>query len=195
MEIKSIDLNNPKQKIFFISDLHFSHAGILKMHPKFRAFKSVDEMDNRLVQLWNSSVGNDDIVFNLGDFCFGDREKIASIAKRLNGKHILITGNHDNKIKDGSLDQFFFARYSYLKISASRAGQKQDIVMFHYPIFEWDRMHYGAIHLYGHVHGNDLSGVLGTRAINVCYDFNGRFLSLEEILQSAKNAPPREHSH
>ena len=26
------------------------------------------------------------------------------------------------------------------------------VVLFHYPIFEWNAAHYGAIHLHGHIH-------------------------------------------
>lgn len=68
-------------------------------------------MDNALINMWNENVGNDDIVFNLGDFCFGDEEQIEKIAKRLKGKHILIHGNHDSKIKRGTLDKYFLAQW------------------------------------------------------------------------------------
>ena len=65
MTINGLDLNNPKQKIFFTSDLHFCHKGVMSFHPRFRDFKSVGAMDNALINMWNSTVGDDDVVFNL----------------------------------------------------------------------------------------------------------------------------------
>lgn len=40
------------------------------------------------------SCSNDDIVFVLGDFAFG-KENVQNFASRLNGRKILIRGNHD----------------------------------------------------------------------------------------------------
>lgn len=195
MTINGIDLNNPKQKIWFTSDLHFNHKGVMGFHPKFRAFDSVETMDNALIDMWNSSVADDDIVFDLGDFCFGDEARIAKIAKRLKGKHILIHGNHDSKIKRAALDELFFARFDYLRLDIARSGQKYCFALFHYPIFEWDRMHYGAFHLYGHVHDTDLVGFLGERSLNVCYDNLGRLISLEEVISMLKNKPLKPCAH
>lgn len=195
MTINGADLNDPKQKIYFTSDLHFSHKGVMGFHPRFRNFKSAEQMDNALINMWNESVGNDDIVFNLGDFCFGDEEQIEKIAKRLKGKHILIHGNHDSKIKRGALDKYFFARFDYLRLDISRHGAKHSIVLFHYPIFEWDRMHYGAFHLYGHVHDVDYTDVLGQRSLNICYDNLGRMISLDEVITKLKRAPLRPCAH
>lgn len=177
------------KRFFFTSDLHFCHKGVMGFHPRFRDFKSVGEMDNALINMWNSSVRDDDIVFNLGDFCFGDFEVASKIASKLKGKHILIWGNHDNKIKrqdKESLSKVFFASFDYLRLDISRAGERFNLVLFHYPIFEWDRMQYGAFHLYGHVHDADPSGVLGERSLNVCYDNLDRLIELNEVLSTLK---------
>lgn len=194
MEINDIDLNNPKQKIWFISDLHFSHKAVMNFHPKFRNFKSIEQMNASLIDMWNSCVGNEDLVFNLGDFCFGDEEQIIKIAKRLNGKHILIYGNHDNKIKRSNLD-CFFAKFDYLNLNISRNGEKYNFALFHYPIFEWDKMHYGSFHLYGHVHNADLTSYISERSLNVCYDNLGRMISLQEVISMLKNKPIKPCVH
>lgn len=189
MTINGLDLNNPKQKIFFTSDLHFCHKGVMSFHPRFRDFKSVGAMDNALINMWNSTVGDDDVVFNLGDFCFGDFEVASKIASKLKGKHILIYGNHDSKIKRQeikSLNKVFFATFDYLRLDVSRNGERFSLVLFHYPIFEWDRSHYGAFHLYGHVHDADLSEFLGERSLNICYDSLGRMIELGEVLSTLK---------
>lgn len=74
-------------KIWFTSDTHFSSGRTLELSK--RPFKTVEEMDNTIIENWNSIVGKDDVVFHLGDF--GDYNKV----KELNGKIILITGNYE----------------------------------------------------------------------------------------------------
>ena len=81
-------------KVFIISDTHFNHANIIKYCN--RPFKDTKEMDEMMIKNWNETVSNKDIVLHLGDFGLGKKEYIASIVKRLNGKKILIMGNHDN---------------------------------------------------------------------------------------------------
>ena len=51
-------------------------------------------MNTVLTNNWNSIVGNDDVVYCIGDFGFSDPGKYAS---RLTGKKILILGNHDRQ--------------------------------------------------------------------------------------------------
>jgi calcineurin-like phosphoesterase family protein len=79
-------------KIFFTSDNHFGHKNIIKYCK--RPFNSVKEMNEALIQKWNEVVSPEDTVYHLGDFAFGE---IDDILPRLNGKIILIRGNHDRK--------------------------------------------------------------------------------------------------
>lgn len=81
-------------KFFTLSDTHFGHAKIIDYCN--RPFSSVEEMDEAMIKNWNETVSNNDTVLHLGDFGLGNKEYIASIVKRLNGKKILILGNHDN---------------------------------------------------------------------------------------------------
>lgn len=77
--------------IYVIGDTHFGHRkladGVL------RPWTTTDEMDRDMIQLWNSTVGKDDRVFHLGDFCINRRS--LPIIKELNGRKVLIKGNHD----------------------------------------------------------------------------------------------------
>lgn len=74
-------------KVFFTADTHFGSERTLTLSR--RPFKTVEEMDETLINNWNSVVGKDDIVYHLGDF--GNYE----IVKRLNGKVTLIWGNYE----------------------------------------------------------------------------------------------------
>ena len=54
-------------------------------------------MNETIISNWNNTVGQDDIVFHLGDFCLGGSAEWTKILDRLNGKIYLIMGNHDLK--------------------------------------------------------------------------------------------------
>ena len=80
--------------IFFTSDSHFGHARIIELCG--RPFADVNQMNEALIERWNAVVGPEDTVYHLGDFFMGPRETVF-LRKRLNGKIILIKGNHDKK--------------------------------------------------------------------------------------------------
>lgn len=79
-------------KIFFTSDTHFGHSNIIKFCN--RPFKDAEEMDRVLIENWNNKVPEDGLVFHLGDFGWGGYQEYKKIRDQLNGKIILIKGNH-----------------------------------------------------------------------------------------------------
>lgn len=82
-------------EVFFTSDTHFGHRGILSFEATkpYRDFPTIEDHDAELINRWNHQVQVNDTVYHLGDFCFGKRN--VQIAQFLNGKKILIMGNHD----------------------------------------------------------------------------------------------------
>lgn len=108
--------------------------------------------DEELIRRWNETVKNDnDIVFILGDLSFRRGKETNEILKRLNGKKVLVTGNHDHIFMDKNLDKSLFLDIvDYKEITIDN----RKIVMFHFPIQSWNQQHYGSIHLYGHIHSN-----------------------------------------
>ena len=68
-------------KKWFISDTHFSHTNIIKYAG--RPFANVQEMDQALIDNWNSCVGVDDQVFFLGDLGLGSVDHLQSICRQL----------------------------------------------------------------------------------------------------------------
>lgn len=79
---------------WFTSDTHFGHKNILEFEREARPFKCLEEMHEVMIDRWNRVVLNCDTVYHLGDFAFGRAN--LKIAERLNGKKILIMGNHDS---------------------------------------------------------------------------------------------------
>jgi calcineurin-like phosphoesterase family protein len=81
-------------QIFFTSDTHFGHAKIIEYCK--RPFSDISHMNEVMIEKWNAVVGPGDTVYHLGDFSMGPKENV-NLRKRLNGKVILIKGNHDRK--------------------------------------------------------------------------------------------------
>jgi calcineurin-like phosphoesterase family protein len=89
--------------IWVTSDTHFRHSNILKFIDsttgdlvRGHLFADVDEMDEHMIERWNSVVKAGDIVYHLGDVVMGDKEWFKKNWPRLNGSKRLIVGNHDD---------------------------------------------------------------------------------------------------
>jgi calcineurin-like phosphoesterase family protein len=133
-------------KKWFTSDQHLGHRNIIKYCN--RPFSSVEEMDERIIVLWQSIVMPEDIVYVLGDFSFHEPSKTTKILSRLPGHKVLIKGNHDNKKRLNKIRGWGSIKdYHELKFGETR------VVLCHYPIQEWRAKGKGSFHLHGHSHG------------------------------------------
>ncbi len=141
--------------IFVTSDSHFNHENILKFTDgktgkKIRDFSDVTEMNEIMIQRWNSVVSPQDKIYHLGDVFFGSEESANAILKALNGHKRLVVGNHDN-LKSKVLHM------NFEKISMWR--KLDNFLMTHVPVhpstlgenrFTGRQM----INIHGHVHQN-----------------------------------------
>lgn len=176
---------------FVTSDLHFNHTNIMKFCPKTRGmFKDVGHMNRWMVEEWNKTVNQDDTVYILGDFAFGRVESAVELLLQLNGKLILVIGNHDKKnLKTPAFASCFFSVHDYLEVTIN--GKM--ICMFHYPILEWNQMHRGSFHFYGHVHGNK-TGLEKYRAEDVSFDAQMKIVSdIDNLLIKLETREIRKH--
>ena len=76
--------------IYLTSDHHFGHVNIIKYCD--RPYKDIHTMNRTLTNKWNAIIAPQDTVYHLGDIAFGSFERYLP---GLNGKIILIKGNHD----------------------------------------------------------------------------------------------------
>ncbi len=133
---------------FFISDTHFGHKNIITFkrgdNTPLRDFASVEAMDEHMVENWNSVVKPKDTIYHLGDVVIN--RKALPILERLNGRKVLIKGNHDIfKLRDYS---------SYFEdIRAYKVMTKEGIICSHIPIHH-DSLSRWKINLHGHLHSN-----------------------------------------
>ena len=146
-------------KTFVISDTHFNHANILnftnhageKVRPEF---DSVEAMNEHMIECWNSVVGDNDVVYHLGDVHFGATANEASnrsILRRLKGRKYLIIGNHDN-LEDPVLYE------SFRKVTFWNYLKQYDLSLSHIPLHE-STMREGKAgpktrNIHGHIHRN-----------------------------------------
>ena len=131
--------------IFYIADWHYNHANILSYDN--RPFKTVEEMDAALVERWNATVTSADTVYVLGDMFWGGETKAVPVLDSLNGKKILIKGNHD-RCKNTEFRKRFDQISGYLEITDG----DRHVVLCHYPMPCFKNHFHGWYHLYGHVH-------------------------------------------
>jgi calcineurin-like phosphoesterase family protein/2'-5' RNA ligase len=84
-----------KGDIHLFSDAHFDHANIIRYC--HRPFHSVQQMNHKLLDNWNNTVKENEIVYYLGDMTFGrHRRPIDFWLGKLNGRVQYIRGNHDS---------------------------------------------------------------------------------------------------
>ena len=182
-----------KMKTWIGSDFHWGHSGIMRHCPDTRGhYRDVDHMNADMCEQWNKIVGKNDLVYMLGDIAFMNAYEASKIIRDLNGRKILIVGNHDSKtIRDPSFRKCFQEIHHYLETRYD--GNR--LVMMHYPISEWNQCHHGAIHFHGHLHQNP-SGLERYRARNVGWDYTGRFLStMEEMIEDAMRGEIKRHGN
>lgn len=84
-------------EIWIISDTHFNHNKDFILKP--RSFSTVEEMNEKIIERWNSIVQPNDTVYHLGDIALGEVNTAVPLIKRLNGKIKLAIGNHDTDAK------------------------------------------------------------------------------------------------
>lgn len=134
-------------KKFYIADWHYGHANIMAFDN--RPFKTLKEMNDTLVERWNSVVAAGDTVYVLGDMFWCKSSEAVPILDKLNGQKFLIKGNHD-RCNDGKFLKKFAKVTEYLEVEDN--GRK--VVLCHYPIPCFKNHFYGWYHLYGHVHNS-----------------------------------------
>ena len=148
---------------FFCADTHLDHESILRhCH---RPFATVDDMNKGIATEWNATVSSKDVVYIVGDFAWRNHRKWIN---ELNGKKVLIIGNHD-KMPQDALDLFkpdwtcedmtlreavkTLVQFREVHQQLDRVIGGQRMMLNHYPMRSWSSSVHGTWCVCGHVHG------------------------------------------
>ena len=155
--------------LFLISDTHFGHAKACQFLDaqgnKTRPWDTVEAMDEAMVEAWNATVCAQDTVYHLGDVVIP--RKSLQILSRLNGRKILIRGNHDiYKLAD------YAQHFEDIRGAHVREGK---YLFSHIPCHRDSVMRYAA-NIHGHLHSGlvlDASGNPDPLYHCVCVEHTG----------------------
>jgi calcineurin-like phosphoesterase family protein len=195
---------NRGQKLWFTSDTHYNHSNICSATTQWtdpvtcREFKSLEQMNAHLVGNINEKVGQDDILFHLGDWSFGGFEQIQKFRDSIVCKNVhIITGNHDHHIERNkdNIQSIFSSVNKYLNLDVkwgegTMLHGKQRFALMHFPIASWDNMARGAIHLHGHVHFESNVRIGVGKMMDVGVDGNNLYpIEMNEVLRLMNKQP------
>ena len=141
--------------IWFTSDLHMNHTQEFLYGP--RGFSNEKEMNEAIVERWNSVVKTEDIVWNLGDIAMNDIAGAIPYLNMLNGTQYWLLGNHDtnNKVERILRSCWKISVPALTYANLEKIGG-MSIYMRHYPTLtaNFDEKHFSrhVIALHGHVH-------------------------------------------
>lgn len=184
--------------LWFFSDPHFGHTNICSGVTKWtaqdsidrcRKFKTVEDMDNLIIDNINAKVKENDNLFCLGDWAWADRDQIIAYRNRIICKNLhLILGNHDKEIRTNfNLHKIFSSIHDYLEINVD----DNHIIMSHYPFEVWNRMRHGSFHLFGHQHSIVETKLRNGKKIDIGLDGNNyepySWIELYNILKDRTN--------
>ena len=163
---KLLTLSQNEQNVFFTSDTHFGHSNIIKF--SHRPFSSIEEHDETLIENWNKVVPKKGIVYHLGDVGWGNHDYLRDVLNRLNGRIVLVIGNHDWKnIVKQHADRFVF-----MTQQINMQINKQKVILNHYPLlcYAGTYREKPTWQLYGHVHSGPLSTTgLDNDRLTMCF--------------------------
>ena len=151
---------------YYISDLHIGHKNVLNCEGSSnfdgRNFKTFDEMNQAILNNWNSVINNGDHVYILGDTLWKENDEAIALISQFKGNLHAIKGNHD-RFSDARYRRLFCEICDYKEVSDNINGKNYNVVLFHYPIMFWNKMRqtnndgstkykgYNIL-LYGHTH-------------------------------------------
>ncbi len=141
--------------IWYSSDTHFFHRKILEY--SVRPFPDVFEMNDAIINRWNSRILPSDTLYFLGDWAFdlsGKLDRVYELRERIRCERIhFILGNHDHIIRKNR--DTLLRDKTFLSISDVYTvnDTKPKVFLSHYSHRIWNKSHHGVYHLYGHSHG------------------------------------------
>jgi calcineurin-like phosphoesterase family protein len=171
-------MKHRNEEVWFTSDTHFGHQNIIK-HSRNDQWKTSQEMDEFLIEQWNSVVKKNDRVYHFGDFAWMARDA-KKIRPRLNGFIRLIVGNHDDIPSLAAAG--LFSRVMLWRHFGITSNEDIEIEFTgtHIPLRDDQFRHGHQFNVHGHMHDKILDD---PRYVNICVEqTNYRPLHVTELM-------------
>lgn len=138
--------------IWLTSDTHFNHNKDFIY--KERGFNSVEEMNQKIVENWNTLIQDDDIVYHLGDVYMGaDHDAAINIISSLKGRKFLAYGNHDSDVKIQKMKENNI--FEDIQMGYRIKKGKKHYILTHYPTIVENGDNTFAVSVHGHTHATE----------------------------------------
>lgn len=163
--------------IYLSSDLHFNHNKEFVW--KERGFSSVEEMNEIIVDNFNSILTDDDHLYLLGDCCMGLNDISMPYLKHIKGHKHLIIGNHDTvaRITEYQNRNIFES----IEFGDRIKYHKTYFILSHYPMLVGNASNEKVWNLHGHTHQKHKFGSV-PQCYHVGVDSHNCYpISLEQI--------------
>lgn len=148
--------------MWLIADTHLNHKNILHFTNSLTGkllrpgFDTIQQMNEYIIEQWNSHIKPGDKVIHCGDVTLGPKDEFRAMWKKLHGSKELIVGNHD--------DIKFFAKNELVtKIHMWKQMREFGLLLSHVPLHEQqlrrgppgeehDYMKNHLLNVHGHIH-------------------------------------------
>jgi len=164
---------------WIISDTHFGHKHIIDYAN--RPFSCVSEMDDAIVDNWNSVVGKHDQVVFLGDFSLTPGNVIKSYRIALNGEIFILLGNHDR-----SHSVTWWLEAGFNDVIEYPFIYKDYFILSHEPV-DWVSERLPILNIHGHIHEKTHYGLQNNHYNVSVENINYTPVRLQSILEKGYN--------
>ena len=164
--------------VFVTANMQLGRPNAIKKYK--RQYANVDEMNEAMIQLWNSQVSKGDIVYHLGNFAL-DPKTAQDALTRLNGRIFLLPAELDVAVMVLGQKGLLPENCSLMNRIAPIDSHK--CTLSYWPMLDWPMKKTGYWSIIGHPDKKYKSDPV-TKVINVSTDFWGhKPQNLQKVLE------------
>lgn len=164
--------------VFVTANMQLGRPNAIKKYK--RPYANVDEMNDAMIQLWNSQVSTSDIVYHLGNFAWDPKTAQDALTK-MKGRIFLMPAEIDDALmvlaQKGLLPEHCSLMNRILPIDSHKCN------MSYWPMLDWPNKNKGYWSIIGHPDKKYKSNP-ATKVINVSTDLWGhKPQNLQRVLE------------
>ena len=171
--------------VWIISDTHWGHNNIVNFTDTagdpVRPWDNIIDMEEDMISMWNDVVSDNDFLIHVGDVAM-NRTGYDRVMPRLNGRKILVQGNHDEM----SLNVY----QEHFEHIVPMLSVYEIAIITHIPVHPDSIGRYN-VNIHGHLHNKRVltsAGEPDSRYVNVsCEQVRFRPICFHTLLESVRN--------